>query len=184
VANSVVTRRNPPIPQDFFHTLLPGFGAYATTRLISRIVWTVSCKRLPRVAKHISSASTILTFIGVWLLGHRIKRLARYHEPLIVGSGIAALQTLARTYIPRYGWIVSDFRSEDMRRLPPPAPATLPPMQPQQLEDEYSIFEDQAEMGAAPSSMATGAPIMPEQNPEEIADDFSGIFSDDNGDTY
>jgi hypothetical protein len=57
-------------------------------------------------------------------------------------------------------------------------------MQPQQLEDEYSIFEDQAEMGAAPSSMATGAPIMPEQNPEEIADDFSGIFSDDNGDTY
>lgn len=169
---------NPPASQDFLHTILPGFGAYATTRLISRIVWVISSKRLPRVAKHVSAASTILAFVSVWLLGHKVKRLTRYHDSLIVGSGIAALQTMARTYIPRYGWIVSDPRQEDMR-LPAPLPPSQP-MLPQQPEDEYTLFEEQAEaeMGSSPGSMAVGPSVMPEQNPEELADEFSDMFQD------
>ena len=179
VAKSAITRRNPPVPQDFINTLLPGFGAYATTRLISRIVWVIANKRLPRVAKHASAASTILTFVGVWLLGHRVKRLARYHDPLIIGSGIAALQTMARTYIPRYGWIVSDVRQEDMRLPAPPEP--MPALLTQHPDDEYSVFEEQAEaeMGASPGAMAVGPSIMPEQSPEELADEFSGMFDGD-----
>lgn len=105
---------NPPVGQDITHVLLPGFGAYAVTRFLSRVVYSMVQKRSPKFGKHAGALAAMAGFGSAWFFAHKIKKIQPYHDGIIIGSGIAALQTLVRTYTPKYGWIVSDYKPGDV----------------------------------------------------------------------
>jgi hypothetical protein len=136
---------NPPMGTDIVQFILPGFAAYAGTRFLNRIVFTQMNKRWPKYSKHAAALSSVASFLAVWLLGHKIKRIEKYHTPIVVGAAIASMQTLVQTYLPKYGWIVSDVSAAQYKngskQLPAPATAALSeynPLEPIELEDDSS----------------------------------------------
>lgn len=139
-------RSNPGIVKDIKDDILPGFASYAGTRLLSRIVFMLISRRWPRVGKHAAAASAVLAFAGAWLLAHKVKKLSKYHDGIVVGSGIAAISTVARTYLPKYGWIVADYGVNDYAA--PTAPSTPPGEldEPESSGDEFDYLE--AELAA------------------------------------
>lgn len=108
-------RSNPGIVADFTHVLLPGFAAYAATRFLQRVIYTIVQKRWPKYGKHAHAAAGLVAAGGVWWQGHRIKALAPYHDSIVSGAAIAAVQGVIQTYVPRLGWVVSDCKPEDVR---------------------------------------------------------------------
>ena len=105
-------KRNPPISTDMFEFIIPGFGAFAVTRAATRIAATQIAQRAPSWGKHAGAGVSIGAFLAAWLLAHKVKWLEKYHTPIVVGSAIAALQSLIQLYIPRLGWLVSDASPE------------------------------------------------------------------------
>ncbi len=141
---------NPPILADFTHVLLPGFAAYAATRVLTRIVYSIVQKRWPKLGKHAAAAAGAAGFAGVWFFAHKVKRLEPYHDGVVMGSGVAALHGVAQCYLPKkYAWLLADCQPEDV------APAVAPGSQLQSsasaptggaaatCKDEYSYLEDQ-----------------------------------------
>lgn len=109
-AQTSVAVSNPPLFADLAEFVVPGFGGYAATRLLSRIVYTQLSKKWPTGSRHLATGSSVASFLAAWFLLHRVKRLEKYHTPATVGAAIAALQTIIQTYLPKFGWIVSDFQ--------------------------------------------------------------------------
>lgn len=120
---------NPPPITDVLEFVVPGFAGYAGTRMTSRIVHGMVIKRFPKLAKHASVLSTALAATAAWLLVHRIDKVKQYHTPVVVGAGIATVQTIVQAYLPKYGWMVSDHNL----RAQTPAQAALPPSQAAQI---------------------------------------------------
>jgi len=126
--------------------IAPGFAAYAGTKLLTRLAYKIVQSKFPKLGKHGAAASGLSAFLVIWYFGHKIKKLEKYHDGVVVGSAIAALQLIARTYLPdQYNWIISDF---DL--APPPTGHTatsgvaLPSYsQTDGLLDDYSdVYED------------------------------------------
>ncbi len=165
-ATPAAPRSNPPIGRDLAHVILPGFAAYAVTRFLSRIVYMLVQKRYPRAGKHVAAAAAAAGFGAAWLLAHRVKKLEGYHDGIVVGSGIAALQTVARTYLPgKYAYIVSDYHPSDIMSAAPPKMArrVAHAAPTSGVGDEFDYLEAEAEaVEAAPSpasaARAGGAP--------------------------
>lgn len=111
--------KNPPVLEDFTDMILPGFGGYGATRLLGRITHVQVAKRWPRFGKHAAALSAVAAFGAAWFAAHRVKALSRYHTPIVVGAGIAALKTLVQTYLPWLGWMTADVQEGDTRALPP-----------------------------------------------------------------
>jgi hypothetical protein len=109
---------NPALATDLGKMVLPGFVSYAANRLLSRIVYTVIQKKWPKLGKHAQALASVLEFGGTWLAVHKIDKLKPYHDAVLVGSAIGTIQTVVQTYVPRYGWIVSDTKPEDVKALP------------------------------------------------------------------
>lgn len=105
-------KRNPPLLTDVAEFILPGFAGFAATRFLTRIAATQIEKRKPSWGKHAGALASLASFFSAWFLAHRSKFLEKYHTPLVVGSGIAALQSIIQLYIPRVGWMVSDATPE------------------------------------------------------------------------
>lgn len=135
-------RANPPVLADLTHVVLPGFGTYAATRFLQRIAYTVALKRWPRAAKHVYALAGVAVFGGSWLLAHRFKQVAKYHDGILVGSGIAAAQGVAQSYLPKYAWMASDVTGAGAPALN--ANGTAPEML-EPAGDEYSMYEDEVE---------------------------------------
>lgn len=137
-------RANPPLVADFTNVLLPGFAAYAATRTLARMVFAIVQKRWPKLGKHAHAASGLLAFGGVWLLGHKVDKLAKYHDGIVMGSGVAALHGVAQAYLPaKYRWLLADPRPEDVRPARMPAPAEAPELESATGDDEFSYLEAQ-----------------------------------------
>jgi hypothetical protein len=201
-----VPRSNPGIVADFTHVLLPGFGAYAVTRLFQRIVWNLVGKRWPGLAKHAHALSGAAAFGGVWYFGHKVKFLAPYHDAIVMGSGIAAIQGIGQDYIPpRYAWILNDCNAATESPSAPqlttsatPAPNAATPAQ--TADDEYAFLEadlqqlvskkPSAKPVAKAMNAAAGKPskdveldadlIAELTNGEGVDDLYTGSFSNDN----
>jgi hypothetical protein len=112
--------KNPPMLEDFTEMILPGFGGYGATRLLGRITHVQVAKRWPRFGKHAAAISAVAAFGAAWFAAHRVKALSRYHTPIVVGAGIAALKTLVQTYLPWLGWMTADVQDGDTKALPAP----------------------------------------------------------------
>lgn len=165
-----VAKKNPPLGKDLALFVGPGFAAYAGTRLLSRIIYRVLAKKWPKGSRHVAALSTVAAAAAAWLGAHRIKKLEPYHTPIVVGSGIAALQTAFQTWVPKYGWIVSDVRPSDYGAQANPAQA------PAAAEDWDELTTDLGSMGDA----ADGIGDYSDADSDVTMDDgeLDGIFSD------
>jgi hypothetical protein len=105
-------KRNPPIGTDVIEYILPGFGAFAATRFLTRVAAVQIAKRWPTRAKHAGAIASIGAFAAAWFGAHRVKMLEKYHHPIVVGSGLAAIQSLIQLYVPALGWMISDASPE------------------------------------------------------------------------
>jgi hypothetical protein len=101
---------NPPLLTDLAEFIVPGFAGYAATRLLARVTYVQLSKKWPKASRHLAAGSGVGAFLASWYLLHHVERLKKYHTPATVGAAIAALQTIVQTYLPKFGWIVSDFQ--------------------------------------------------------------------------
>ena len=152
----VSAKENPPPLEDLKDFIVPGFVGYAATRFVSRVVHKIILNRLPRFARHASVLSTFASAGAAWLAVHRIDKIKEYHTPVVVGSSIAALQSVVQAYFPKYGWIVSDHEGVK----PAATPALLTP---------------------APEQEAAGALGAPITSSAATVDDYDDIDMDDLG---
>lgn len=128
---------NPPVASDLVNVVLPGFGAYAATRAVARMAYALTAKRWPKLAKHVHAATGLVTAGGLWFLGHRWERIAKYHDGMIMGASVAALQGVAGAYLPKkYRWILADPQASEYRPVAmlPAAPAAA-----QAAEDDLGL---------------------------------------------
>jgi len=137
---------NPPVMSDLTHVVLPGFGAYAASRVLQRIAFSVIMRRWPRLAKHAHAATGLAAFASAWLLAHRVAKIAKFHDGILVGTGVAALQGVAQAYLPaKYNWLTDDCKA-DTAALPPPRRrvplAKAKDIVPSTVGDEFSYLED------------------------------------------
>lgn len=175
---------NPPILADFTNVLLPGFAAYAATRTLARMVFAVVQKRWPRLGKHAHAAAGLLSFGGVWLLGHRIEKLAKYHDGIVMGSGVAALHGVAQAYLPeKYRWLLADPKPSDVAKPTSmaPAPAARAPMLEEPTGgDEFSYLEAQlTELERTGKRKGTIAAPRPTATPVQSALDVAAAAAQD-----
>lgn len=105
-------RHNPTSFSDIIEYAGPGFAAFAATRFGTRVIATQVAKRKPSLGKHAGAIASVGAFFAAWLLAHRVKWLAKYHTPIVVGAAIAGLQSLIQLYVPRLGWMVADASPE------------------------------------------------------------------------
>jgi hypothetical protein len=137
----ITATANPPLFTDLAEFVVPGFGGYAATRLLARITYTQLSKKWPKASPHVAAGSSVLAFLAAWYLLHRIDRLKKYHTPATVGAAIAALQTIVQTYLPKFGWIVSDFQptagsATAPKALPKPSQAQIDAASAELMDDD------------------------------------------------
>jgi hypothetical protein len=131
-------RRNPPMIQELGEFIGPGFAAFAATRFGSRVAATQIAKKKPSWGKHAGAIASVAAFAAAWLLAHRVKWLAKYHTPIAVGAGIAALQSLIQLYVPKLGWMVADATPEIHAAAAPAQPQLSPNFE--VLDEDPSIY--------------------------------------------
>jgi len=163
---------NPPLFTDILEFVGPGFAAFATTRLVTRVATTQIAKRAPSWGKHAGAAASAGTFLAAWFLGHKLKWLERWHTPIVVGSAIAALQSLLQLYLPAIGWVVSDASavlpnasSQNALTAQDQALAQMH-LEPTNEDPGEFVFNDSYDAGRygganGQQSMKTGMPITP-----------------------
>jgi hypothetical protein len=101
-------KSNPPVMTDIVEYIVPTFAAFALDRFVTRIAAVQIAKRWPKYARHAGAIASIGTFGAAWFGAHRVKYLEKYHNQIVIGTGIAAAQSLIQIYLPQLGWMVSD----------------------------------------------------------------------------
>jgi hypothetical protein len=119
-------KKNPGILEDTWDLVLPGFATYAATRLAGRVAYKMAVKRSPKLAKHVGALTPSLVAGLTWFAVHKIDRLDKYHHGAVIGSCIAAAQSLIQTYVPQVGWLLNDYHMNDMLPGHVPAQMTAP----------------------------------------------------------
>jgi hypothetical protein len=106
---------NPPLWADIKDVLIPGFLTYAGTRLVQRMIYTLVQKRWPNLGKHAHAVAGVGTFAAGWFFAHKIDAVAKYHDGIVMGSGIAAAHGIAEAYLPaKYSWILGACKPDDV----------------------------------------------------------------------
>ncbi len=85
-----------------------GFGAFAATRFLTRMATMATASKKPTLARHAGALASLAAFAAAYFGASRIKALAKYETPILLGTAVAALQTVVQTYIPMLAWLVSD----------------------------------------------------------------------------
>lgn len=148
---------------------LPGLAAYGGGKATGWIVYRMAKKKSKRFAKHAGPVGSLAFALGASYAAKRIEKLRPYEMPIVIGAWIAALQNFLTTYLPRYGWILSDYQLFDAM------PSAQPQLQEEPVdEDELSAALEgysrpYAEAFSPSPSSKRGLPA----NDEE--DDFSDI---------
>jgi len=105
-------KHNPPLFTEIAQFVLPGFAGFAATRFVTRVAATQVAQRVPTLGKHAGAIVSVGSFAAAWFLANKWQWLEKWHTPIVVGSAIAALQSLIQLYLPMVGWMVSDASPE------------------------------------------------------------------------
>jgi hypothetical protein len=106
--------------------VIPAFAGYAGGRLVSRITYVQAQKKWPRAAPHLAAGASALTVLAAYLALPRVRKFASYQVPATLGAAIASLQSLVQTYLPKFGWMVSDYTQlASAKSAPAPRAQTL-----------------------------------------------------------
>lgn len=157
----------------------PGFGAFAAARFVTYLATTFLEKKKPSWGKHGGAGAALGTFLAAWLLAHRVKWLKSFAEPIVIGAGIAAAQSLVQLYVPKVGWMVGDptAGTESTSSLVSGAAQSLPPgFTP--IDDDPTLYDyndahDPGIYGAQPQ--AQQAPAQQQAQGQQVPDD---LFAD------
>ena len=167
-----------PVDMNILNDILPGVAGYAGARLLGRIAMVQIGKRWPQFGKWANVIGAGVGFGATWLLGNKIQPVERWHQPITVGAGIAAAQTVLQATLPQLGWIVSD---ADMSQYAQPTTPILTPVTPAPTataddEDDYGFDDEEAPANGA-------APVTDDKTDDQGTDeDFDqGIFSNEDG---
>lgn len=168
-------KRNPPLGTDLVEYIAPGFAAFAATRVLTRIATVQITKRKPSLAKHAGAVAAIGAFIAAWWGAHRVKYLEKYHHPIVVGTGLATLQSLIQLYAPAFGKVLD----VNPQLAPPPAPkliasspaqSTMPAAQPAApipqgfkptTANEWYTYNDAYDAGSYKGKVEAAPPPVP-----------------------
>lgn len=146
------------------------FVGYGSTRLLARILYTALRTKYPKLAPWGGTGSTAIVFLLVWLVGSRSEKLRKYHAALTVGAGIALLQNMIRTWVPKLGWMIGDYQQDAA------TPKALPSATKTLLEKEADL--EQTPQIAADSDEDVFDDIGDVLNPGETQGDlYSGVFA-------
>lgn len=150
-------RKNPSNITKLATDVGAGVAGYASVRLASRIGFAQAVKRWPNAAKHVHAASAAASAAGVFFGTKHWSKVEDYHDAATIGAGIALFQTVVQTYLPQFGWIVSDVNADQYAAKPKQqqqqAPADLTNML---LENpDYDPYADMT-------------PQMPVQQPKQL----------------
>lgn len=159
-------RPNPPLIQELAEFIGPGFAAFAATRFGTRIAAQTIAKKKPTWGKHAGAIASVGSFVAAWLLAHRLKWLEKYHTPIAVGAGIAALQSLIQLYVPKLGWMVAD-ASPELAQVSAPIAASVPlpnGLEPVDEDPELYTYDERYDAGvrAATTSTPAGPAVLPD----------------------
>jgi hypothetical protein len=172
-------RRNPPVLADLAEFIVPGFAAFATTRLLTRMAAVQIAKRSPTWAKHAGAIASVGSFVAAYYGAHRVKMLEKHHTPIVVGSAIAAIQSLIQLYIPKLGWIIADAtpdlaeQSQQQKQLAvapaPQAQRTIAAAKLQPVDDDpaWYTFDEKFDAGRYAADTGTAPPANPKVQDEE-----------------
>jgi hypothetical protein len=97
--------KNPPIVTDVFQYVLPAAGAYVATRLVGRASRTFLGAKFPKIAPFAAPLGSLVAFGAIWYAAHKVSYTKRYHNQLMIGSGIALIQSLVQSVMPGLGWL-------------------------------------------------------------------------------
>lgn len=189
-------KSNPPAMTDLVEYIVPTFAAFALDRFVTRVAAAQIAKRWPKYAKHAGAVAALGTFGAAWFGAHRIKYLTKYHDQIVIGTGIAAAQSLIQIYLPQLGWMVSDCSPQlggstaaDQRPLlasrPAPQLAASPAQVPQGFKpttaNEWFAYNDSFDAGSYRGKTEAAPPPVPGSEPDpEISDllDNSDLMPD------
>lgn len=98
-------RANPGPQGELMATLtpvLPAVASYAGARLIGRILRLVVGARIAqgRYAKHFGPLGNAAAFGAAYFAGKKVARARPYQTEMLIGAGIALVQSLLETYLP------------------------------------------------------------------------------------
>lgn len=106
---------------------VPGLVAYGLGCAAGRIGYKLGKRKSVGFAKHAGPLSSVAFAVGASYAAKKIDYLARWDLSITVGAWIAALKSIAQTYIPQYGWIFNDWHMDDVLPMAQPDdPAQLP----------------------------------------------------------
>jgi hypothetical protein len=97
---------------DVTSKLLPGVGAYAATRVAGRIAYNLTKKRSPAMARHAGPLGSMAVAASTWFFADKFKVTKEYSEAMVIGSAIAAAQSVLQMYIPQWAWVMDDYHME------------------------------------------------------------------------
>src|SRR5688572_30273207 len=175
-------RRNPPLATDLLEWIGPGFAAFAASRLLTRLAATELAKRKPSLGKHAGAAAAVGSFLAAWFLANRWKAIAKYQMPLIVGSGLAALQSVVQLYLPKLGVLVADatpqiaLRQQQARLSPRPEDLVAVDDDP----NDY-VYNDSFDAGRMDAQQTRADQTAPAQPTAAQEDDLSDLDLEEYG---
>lgn len=162
---------NPGLSRDFMDLVLPGFASFAAARFTTRMVTLAIAKKWPKLAHHAGAIASVGVFAGGYYGAHKISALSKYHEGIMLGTGVATMATLLQTYVPAMGWIIAEVAPAE---LAPPAPAAG-----ELADDEWGYANDAFDGGRYQAPVAkvipAGAGVPMSSRAAEVAQEQSVI---------
>lgn len=163
-----------------------GVGAYGATRVLQRLAAKFTAARKPTWTKHVVAATGILTSAAAMLGAKRVKAVAHYHDALVLGTGVAAVQGVVAAYVPRFAWLMSDVTAGALPAGTTPSstatsddePTDYLEQQLQAMEREMSLPKGQMPSGPGASEAVNPNLLDTMDDDESISDLYSGTFSD------
>lgn len=177
-----------PLIGEIGEFVVPGFAGFAATRFVTRVAATQIEQRKPTWGKHAGAAASIGSFLAAWLLAHKWGWLRKYQMPIVVGSALAALQSLVQLYIPSMGWLISDASTEldagtSAQAITSPAISSALPPGMTAVDDDPNlyVYNDSYDAGryTNPASGNPAAKPTVQQIPDDDLEDLqvgTGIF--------
>ena len=119
-----VRRKNPSKLEKTAYSLGAGFAGFGLTKFASRLAYAQTVRRWPKLANHAKVGTSIVTAVGAHFGSQYWSKSAEFTEEITIGAGVAAVQAIVQTYLPKFAWLVSDPLSSEYS--PPPAAQTKP----------------------------------------------------------
>lgn len=166
-SRTVVVKRNPAGVTELAEFAIPGFAGYGTTKFVTKLAAGFLAKKYPTKAKHGAALVSVLSTAALWWFGNRVKIIAKYQMPAVVGSAIASLSSLLQLYFPnKLGWLVGDPNSAiqgtqllQQQIAAQQAPTPLPDHLEEVSEDpRWYTYNDAYDAGRLSSGQGAAAP--------------------------